>query len=270
MTGADFAYIAAFLKQRSGLIITQDKMYLLETRLAAILRGNDLSSLTALVEILRQPGAVAVKDQVVDAMTTNETSFFRDNHPFEALRKSIIPGLIERRAATRVLRIWSAACSTGQEPYSLAMTVLEAFPDLRGWDVKILATDLDSDVLGKAQRGLYSADRMRNMSPQRLQTFFTEQRGRDGPCYEVIPELRALITFKQLNLMHSLPMKGPMDAIFCRNVVIYFDKDTQRELFARIAQLQRPGDLLFLGHSESLFKVSESYAPIGKTMYRRS
>ena len=133
MTGADFAFIAQFLKDRSGLIITQDKMYLLETRLTSILRDNGLSSLTALVEVLRQPGGATVKDQVVDAMTTNETSFFRDNHPFEALRKSILPGLIERRAATRSLRIWSAACSTGQEPYSLAMMLKDSFPILGGW-----------------------------------------------------------------------------------------------------------------------------------------
>jgi len=148
--------------------------------------------------------------------------------------------------------------------------VIESFPDLRTWDVKILATDLDSDVLAKAQRGVYTADRVRSIGAQRLGRFFVEKRGKDGVLYEVSAELSALITFKQLNLMHPLPMKGPLDAIFCRNVVIYFDKDTQRELFSRVATLQRPGDLLFLGHSESLFKVSESYTPIGKTVYRRA
>jgi chemotaxis protein methyltransferase CheR len=148
--------------------------------------------------------------------------------------------------------------------------VIESFPELRSWDVKILATDLDSDVLAKAQRGVYLADRVRSIGAQRLARFFVEKRGRDGISYEVAAELTALITFKQLNLMHSLPMKGPLDAIFCRNVVIYFDKDTQRELFSRVATLQRPGDFLFLGHSESLFKVSESYTPIGKTVYRRA
>ena len=158
MTGAEFGFIAQFLKERSGLIITQDKMYLLETRLAAILRDNNLDSLAALVDVLRQPGAASVKDQVVDAMTTNETSFFRDNNPFDALRKSVIPGLIERRAASRSLRIWSAACSTGQEPYSLAMMLKDSFPILGGWKVEIVATDLSPSVLERAREGLLFRD----------------------------------------------------------------------------------------------------------------
>ena len=156
MTGTDFAFIAQFLKDRSGLVITPDKMYLLETRLAAILRDNSLSGLGALVELLRQPGGAKVKDQVVDAMTTNETSFFRDSNPFDALRKSVIPGLIERRAASRSLRIWSAACSTGQEPYSLAMMLKDSFPILGGWKVEIVATDLSPSVLERAREGIYS------------------------------------------------------------------------------------------------------------------
>jgi chemotaxis protein methyltransferase CheR len=136
--------------------------------------------------------------------------------------------------------------------------------------VRILATDLDSDVQERGRRGVYAEDRLKDMTLQRRTRFFTERRDRDGVFYEAAPELKALITFKQLNLMHSLPMRGPLDAIFCRNVVIYFDKDTQRDLFARVCQLQRPGNLLFLGHSESLFKVSEDYTLIGKTVYRRA
>ncbi len=150
------------------------------------------------------------------------------------------------------------------------MTVLEAIPDLSRWDIRILATDLDSDVLEKGRRGLYAADRVRGLSHQRLAKFFVQRNERDGLYYQVVPELASLITFKQLNLMHPLPMKGPLHAIFCRNVVIYFDKDTQRELFARVSQLQQPGQLLFLGHSESLFKVSEAYALIGRTVHRRT
>jgi chemotaxis protein methyltransferase CheR len=149
------------------------------------------------------------------------------------------------------------------------MTILETLPDVRRWDVRILATDLDSDVLERARRGVYAEDRLKNMTLQRRVRFFTERREREGMCYEASPELKSLITFKQLNLMHTLPMRGPLDAVFCRNVVIYFDKDTQRDLFARVSQLQRPGNLLFLGHSESLFKVSEDYTLIGKTVFRR-
>src|SRR3984957_14211133 len=170
----------------------------------------------------------------------------------------------------RRMSIWSGGGSEGEEPYSLAMTILETLPDVRRWDVRILATDLDSDVLERGRRGVYTEERFGNMTLQRRSRFFRERREREGLSYEASPELKSLITFKQLNLMHALPMRGPLDAIFCRNVVIYFDKDTQRDLFAPLAQLQQPGDLLFLGHSESLFKVSEQYALIGKTVYRRA
>jgi chemotaxis protein methyltransferase CheR len=208
--------------------------------------------------------------ELCNAITTNLTAFFREPHHFEYLREQVLAPLIANSSASRRLRIWSAGCSTGEEPYSIAMTVLETLPDLRRWDVRILATDLDSDVLERGRRGIYVEERLKNLSAQRRARFFTEQHGRDGTSFEASDELKSLITFKQLNLMHPLPMRGPLEAIFCRNVVIYFDKDTQRELFARIAQLQRPGNLLFLGHSESLFKVTEEYSLIGKTVYRRA
>jgi chemotaxis protein methyltransferase CheR len=257
MTGADFAYIAAFLKQRSGLIITQDKMYLLETRLAAILRGNNLSNLTALVEILRQPGAVAVKDQVVDAMTTNETSFFRDNHPFEALRKSIIPGLIERRAATRVLRIWSAACSTGQEPYSLAMMLKDNFPILGGWKMEIIATDLSPSVLERAREGIYSNfEVQRGLPIQMLVRHFDQQE----PNWRVKHELRQTITFRALNLLEDFSVLGQFDVVLCRNVLIYFDQPTKTRILGSIARRIVPDGVLLLGGAESVFGLSDAFA----------
>jgi len=265
---ADFEALRKLVKEITGINLTDQKRELVYGRLARRLRALHLRTFAEYRDLLSEDGGEEIRE-LCNAITTNLTSFFRESHHFDYLRDHVLGPMQSSRGGSRRVRIWSSACSTGEEPYSLAMTVLESFQDLRSWDVKILATDLDSDVLAKAKRGLYGADRVRSMNPQRLQSFFTEQRGRDGPCYEVIPELKSLITFKQLNLMHTLPMKGPMDAIFCRNVVIYFDKDTQRELFTRIAQLQRPNDLLFLGHSESLFKVSESYLPIGKTIYRR-
>ncbi|MGH8148533.1 MAG: CheR family methyltransferase, partial [Steroidobacteraceae bacterium] len=172
--------------------------------------------------------------------------------------------------ATRRERIWSAGCSSAEEPSSNAKTVLEAVEDLPRWDIRILATDLDSDMLTRARTGVYPAERMRGIDPQRLARFFREGRDAGGPAYHVVPELATLITFKQLNLMHPLPMKGPLDVIFCRNTVIYFDRDTQRDLFSRVARLQRPGATLLLGHSESLFQVSSDYTLIGKTVYRRN
>ncbi len=264
----DFEALRRLVKELTGINLTDQKRELVYGRLARRLRALHLRTFAQYRDLLASDGGKEISE-FCNAITTNLTSFFRESHHFDYLREQLLQARATERSASRRLRIWSAGCSTGEEPYSLAMTVLETIPDLRTWDIKILATDLDSDVLSKAQRGIYAADRVRALGPQRLSRFFVERRGRDGPCYEVAPELMSLITFRQLNLMHSLPMKGPLDAIFCRNVVIYFDKDTQRELFARVAHLQRRNDLLFLGHSESLFKVSESYTPIGKTIYRR-
>jgi chemotaxis protein methyltransferase CheR len=266
----DFEALRKLVKEITGINLSDQKRELVYGRLARRLRVLHLRTFADYRDLLASDGGREI-GEFCNAITTNLTSFFRESHHFEYLRDQVLQPMVANRTASRRVRIWSAGCSTGEEAYSLAMTVIESIPDLRTWDVKILATDLDSDVLAKAQRGIYAAERVRAIGPQRLSRFFAERRGgRDGATYEVKPELTSLITFKQLNLMHPLPMKGPLDAIFCRNVVIYFDKDTQRELFSRIAQLQRPGNLLFLGHSESLFKVSESYTPIGKTVYRRS
>jgi chemotaxis protein methyltransferase CheR len=236
-------------------------------RLARRLRVLQLRSFAEYRERLK--GDVQEIAELCNAITTNLTSFFREPHHFQYLREHVLEPLATERRGTRRLRIWSAGCSTGEEPYSIAMTVLETLPDAGNWDVRILATDLDSEVLGRARRGVYPLERTGTLSPERVQRFFTERREAGELCRQIAPEVAALVTFKQLNLIHALPMRGPLDAIFCRNVVIYFDKDTQRELFARIARLQRPGDLLFLGHSESLFKVCDSYALIGKTIHRR-
>jgi chemotaxis protein methyltransferase CheR len=264
----DFEALRKLVKELTGINLSEQKRELVYGRLARRLRTLGLQTFAEYRDLLSSDGGREISE-LCNAITTNLTAFFREGHHFDYLREQVLKPLASQSAATRRVRIWSAGCSTGEEAYSLAMTVIEALPDLRRWDVKILATDLDSDVLERAQRGIYAADRVRTLGPQRLSRFFVERRAREGLCYEVAPELTALITFKQLNLMHHLPMKGPLHAIFCRNVVIYFDKDTQRELFARVAYLQRPGDLLFLGHSESLFKVSEEYTPIGKTVYRR-
>jgi chemotaxis protein methyltransferase CheR len=259
MTGADFAFIAQFLKDRSGLIITQDKMYLLETRLTSILRDNGLANLTALVEVLRQPGATAVKDQVVDAMTTNETSFFRDNHPFEALRKSILPGLIERRAATRSLRIWSAACSTGQEPYSLAMMLKDSFPILGGWKVEIVATDLSPSVLEKARLGIYSTfEVQRGMPIQMLVRHFDQQE----PNWQIKRELRQTITFRALNLLEDFSALGQFDVVLCRNVLIYFDQPTKTRIMGAIARRIAADGVLLLGGAESVFGLCDAFTGV--------
>jgi chemotaxis protein methyltransferase CheR len=264
----DFQALRALVKSLTGIHLSEQKRELVYGRLTRRLRALQLRTFAEYREQLN--GNVQELAELCNAITTNLTSFFREPHHFQYLREHILaPRLADPRRSRR-LRIWSAGCSTGEEPYSIAMTILEALPDLDGWDVRILATDLDSEVLERACRGIYPPERTATVSPERLQRFFIERQEAGGIYRQVAPEVAALVTFKQLNLIHALPMRGPLDAIFCRNVVIYFDKETQRELFARITRLQRPGDLLFLGHSESLFKVCDSYALIGKTIHRRA
>ena len=265
----DFEALRTLVKELTGINLSDQKRELVYGRLARRLRALQLRSFAEYREVLASDGGREITE-LCNAITTNLTSFFREPHHFDYLRDHVLLPMAAGGTGTRRLRIWSAGCSSGEEPYSIAMTVLEAIPDLSRWDIRILATDLDSDVLEKGHRGLYAADRVRGLSQQRLSRFFVQRNERDGQYYQVVPELASLITFKQLNLMRPLPMKGPLHAIFCRNVVIYFDKDTQRELFARVSQLQQPGQLLFLGHSESLFKVSDAYALIGRTVHRRN
>jgi chemotaxis protein methyltransferase CheR len=268
-TDSDFQALRKLVKEMTGINLAESKRELVYGRVSRRLRALGLSSFGAYRQLL-ESGDGSELVAFCNALTTNLTSFFRESHHFDYLRGEF---LAPRRAASRRserIRIWSAACSSGEEPYSIAMTIVETIPDWQKWDIKILATDLDSDILARAQRGCYNAERVKGLHPKRLGRFFTETQEGTERAYQVVPELAKLITFKQINLMHDLPMSGPLDAIFCRNVVIYFDKDTQRGLFSRMAKLQRPDDLLLLGHSETLFKVSEDYTLIGKTIYRRS
>jgi chemotaxis protein methyltransferase CheR len=265
----DFEALRTLVKQLTGINLSDQKRELVYGRLARRLRALQLRSFAEYREVLANDGGKEIVE-FCNAITTNLTAFFREPHHFEYLREHVLKPLAADPTASRKLRIWSAGCSTGEEPYSIAITILETLQDLRRWDIRILATDLDSDVLQRGQRGTYAAERVRGLSPERISRFFSQREERKELHYQVNPEVAALIAFKQLNLMHPLPMKGPLPVIFCRNVIIYFDKDTQRHLFSRIAHLQRPGDLLFLGHSESLFKVSEDYSLIGRTIHRRT
>ncbi len=263
----DFAALRELVKTHTGIHLSEQKREMVYGRLSRRLRALGLDSFRAYREILER-GDRDELTQFCNAITTNLTSFFREAHHFQYLREHVLGARAADPRSVRRLRFWSAGCSTGEEPYSLAMTIHEALADARRWDIRILATDLDTEVLGRGARGLYEEERVRGLAPARLERFFRREPGTGG--YAVSAELKDLITFRELNLMHPLPMKGPLDAIFCRNVVIYFDKDTQRQLFARIARLQRPGDLLFLGHSESLYRVSDEYTLVGKTIYRRN
>jgi chemotaxis protein methyltransferase CheR len=262
----DFDALRVLVKKHTGIHLTDQKRELVYSRIARRLRALNLATFRDYRHLLTsQRGAELA--EFCNAITTNLTSFFREPHHFDYLRERLRSIAADPHASRR-FRIWSAGCSTGEEPYTIAMASFEALGDLTPWDLRILATDIDSDVLKKAQRGAYSYDRLKGLDSQRRARFFHEDAATIADGLVVNDELRNRITFRQLNLMDPLPMKGPLDVIFCRNVVIYFDKDTQRDLFARYAELQRPGDLLFVGHSENLATVS-AYELIGKTVHRR-
>jgi chemotaxis protein methyltransferase CheR len=264
----EFAALRKLVKTHTGIHLSEQKRELVYGRLSRRLRALGMTGFREYRALLNEEGSTELVD-FCNAITTNLTSFFRENHHFDYLRDTYLKTRAEAGASRR-LRFWSAGCSTGEEPYSIAMTIHEALRDLTSWDIRILATDLDTEVLARARSGVYAEDRVRGLPANRKAHFFDERWSGSHATYTVAPALREMIVFNQLNLMDTLPMKGPLDVIFCRNVVIYFDKDTQRSLFARMAALQRPGALLFIGHSESLFKVSDAYTLIGKTIYRRN
>jgi chemotaxis protein methyltransferase CheR len=249
--------------------LSEAKRQLVYGRLARRLRALQLTDFGAYIKLLER-GEPEELEEFTNAVTTNLTSFFRESHHFDYLANEALQSIVKRDAGMRRLRIWCCAASTGEEPYSIAMVLRESAALLNGWDAKLLATDLDSNVLAHGIHGTYTQERFTTMSAARMRNFFENGTGRDEGKLRAAAELRSLITFKQLNLMHEWPMRGPFDAIFCRNVIIYFDKATQRALFERMAKMQRPGDFLFLGHSESLYRVSEKYDLIGKTVYRRN
>lgn len=269
LTDAEFNRIRALVREHTGIALSDAKRQLVYGRLSRRLRALKLTDFSAYIDLLER-GEAAELEEFINAVTTNLTSFFREAHHFDYLGREALPAIVARDTGQRRLRIWCCAASTGEEPYSIAMVLRECQQMLAGWDAKLLATDLDSAVLATGSEGVYAQDRFGAVSPTRLQKFFTEAPGKNGTRFRAGKELHSLITFRQLNLMNQWPMRGPFDAIFCRNVIIYFDKATQRELFERMARLQRPGDFLFLGHSESLYRVSERYDLIGKTIYRRN
>ena len=266
MSDADFDALRTIIKQKAGISLSSAKRELVYSRVSRRLRHLKMRSFSAYRRLLETDEAELV--EFCNAMTTNLTAFFRESHHFDHLRKHLLELRLRDPRASRRIRIWSAACSSGEEPYSIAMVIRETLPDLSKWDVRILATDLDTDILARAKAGIYAEDRVKTLGAERLRAHFSPVPDRAGH-YRIAPELASLITFKQLNLTQALPMTGPLDAIFCRNVIIYFDKDTQRDLFERISSLQRSAALLFLGHSESLFKVCDAYTLLGRTIYQR-
>jgi chemotaxis protein methyltransferase CheR len=264
---AEFDRLRRLVHLHTGIALSDTKRELVYGRLSRRLRTLGLASFADYCRLI-ESGHPDELQELTNAITTNLTSFFRENHHFDQLARETLPQIMRAQSGKRRLRLWSAGCSTGEEPYSLAIVLREAAEQLRNWDVKLLATDIDSNVLATAAAGVYRQDRFEGEPAPRLKRWFTPAPGRPG-FLTASAELKSLITFKQLNLLSDWPMRGPFDVIFCRNVVIYFNKDTQRELFARMAALQAPGSWLFVGHSENLHTIAQSYKLTGRTIYRR-
>ena len=262
----DFQRIRSLVRARLGIALAESKRELVYGRLSRRLRVLKLQNFTRYLQRI-ESGDEEELQHFCNAITTHLTSFFRERHHFEFLAQRLLPALERGNAGTRRMRFWSAGCSTGEEPYSIAMVVLENMRHLHDWDVRILATDIDTNVLSHARAGIYAGERLQKVEQSRVQRWF--EPAQDARHLQVREELKRLVCFKTLNLMDDWPMTGPIDAIFCRNVVIYFDRDTQRRIVARMAALQRPGDHLILGHSESLLQVSTQYRLLRDTIHRR-
>lgn len=259
MSPEDLDHIARLVKDRSGVVLGRDKAYLVESRLTAVATSRNLDGLAGLVAALRTRRDAGLMSDVVEAVTTHETSFFRDLKPFSAFRDTILPRIIESRRQRRRLRIWCAACSSGQEPYSLAILLDELGAPLVGWQVEIIATDMSALVLDRARRGVYSQfEVQRGMPPALLVKYFR----RVGTDWEIMAKLRSAVTFKELNLLADLSPIGPVDAVFCRNVLIYFDAPTRQRVIAGIEGVLEPDGVLFLGGAESTAGIHTDLKPV--------
>lgn len=266
-TDADFDALRSRVLDDTGIRLGDSKRELVYGRVTRRLRALGLDSFSAYRALLEQDDG-REREALRSAITTKLTAFNRERHHFDYLRDQLLRPWVEAGARER-LRIWSAGCASGEEPYSIAMTIAACVPHWQGRDIRILATDIDAAVLEYAQAAVYTQAQVARVPPADLERHFTRLPQDGGVRYRLRPQLAGLVTLRQLNLVDELPMHGPLDAIFCRNVAIYFDRETQRRMYARFARLQRPGGLLFVGHSESLYRVTDDYALIGKTIYRR-
>lgn len=261
------------VKQHTGIALSDQKRALVCSRLAKRLRALAIDSFREYYTYLTSEAGERELEHFVNAITTNKTDFYREPHHFHFLRDEIVATLKDRAAKTgeRRIRIWSAACSTGEEPYTIAMTLLEALGNRLAWDIRILASDIDTDVLARAERGIYAMDRTTDIPRPLLERFFLRGTGAGAGMVQAKKEVRDLITFRRINLLNApWPIKTAFDCIFCRNVLIYFDKPTQRDLIGRFEQFIKVDGHLIVGHSESLLGISDGLIFLGNTVYRKA
>ncbi len=271
MSQEEYATLANLIKSQAGIHLGANKITLLKSRLSKRLRLLGLASYGEYMRMLRDDRSGTELAELIDAISTNVTSFFRQPNHFSVLANEVLPEVIRQQAAgQKKLRIWSAACSSGEEPYSIAIQLQESLPHIKTWDAKILATDISGEILERAMDGVYEQSKLEDV-PQAIRArYFTNASGHRPGLVEVSDTLRSLIGFGHINLMGKWPMKGPFHAIFCRNVMIYFDKPTQEKLVQRFHQLLAPGGTLFIGHSENLTGVTHNFRNVGPAIYRKN
>jgi chemotaxis protein methyltransferase CheR len=258
MTPLEYDYLRRLLKERSGLVLSNDKQYLIESRLMPVVRRVGLASLSDLVHNLKRPSAESLIVDVVEAMTTNETFFFRDRIPFDHVRDSIMPAFLEARALQKRIRVWCAAAASGQEPYSLAISFKEMGAKLAGWRIDILATDISAEVLEKAKAGVYSQfEVQRGLPIQLLIKYFTQV----GDCWQLSPEIKAMVQFRPFNLLNDFRPLGTFDLVFCRNVLIYFDQESKVGVLDRLVHQIEHDGYLVLGAAETVVGLTERFKP---------
>lgn len=268
-TRKDFDFLRTVSNARTGIVVSDDKFDMFYARLSRRVRKLGLKDFSEYCKYIKDDKGDDEVLELVNAVTTNLTAFFRENHHFEFLRDTVIPKLLKENKDERKIRIWSAGCSTGEEPYSLAVTLKENLPPGLPWDTQILATDIDSNVLAKASKGVYAEDRVKDIPTKILRSWFMKGKGENAGSVRVKPEARSLINFGQLNLMEDWSVGDIKDVIFCRNVVIYFDRESKTRLINRYADNLKDGGYLFIGHSESLYKISDRFELIGNTIYQK-
>lgn len=256
MTPSDYDFVRKLLKARSGLVLAPEKHYLVESRLMPIARKHSLFNLTGLIAKLKGPDAEALIVEVVEAMTTNESFFFRDKLPFEQFRDTVLPALMAAREGSRRIRVWCAAASTGQEPYSLAISLKEMGKELKGWRFEILATDLSNEVLEKAKAGIYTQfEVQRGLPALMLIKYFSQI----GEMWQIAPEIRGMVKFMPLNLLDDFTHLGRFDLVFCRNVLIYFDQATKSAVLDRMADVTERDGYLVLGGAETVVGLTSRF-----------
>ncbi len=266
-TQDDFNYIRKLVYDISGIQLSDAKQDMLYSRLARRLRVIQLGSFAEYCQYIKENYEQEIT-HTINAITTNLTHFFREEHHFDLMKQRIIPELEKNKPRGKCLRIWSAGCSTGEEPYSIAISLLNSLKHYSQWDAKILATDLDSNVIDKCKSGIYDKQRLEPVESQLARKWFKTNTDNINQVI-VSDQLKQLISFKRLNLMNNWPIKGPFDIIFCRNVLIYFDKPTQQKLYRRFYDLLAPEGYLFLGHSEQLGEFQKNFTLLGKTSFKK-